>query len=110
MFPTFKKYTIISNPNEIMTTSNSIDMKLTSTESSNIGFLVSSINEPCGITYINPYKLCERCGKEEKNTNSFFPLPNECQCPSPKTDFELLQDEVNSLKKKVNKLIKQQNK
>jgi hypothetical protein len=101
MFPTFKKYTITSNPNDIMTTSNSIDMKL---------FLVSSINEPCGLTYINPYKLCEICGKQEKNPSSFFPLPNECQCPSPKTDLEILQDEVNSLKKKVNKLIKQQNK
>ena len=85
-------------------------MKLTSTENTNLGFLVSSIKEPFGLTYINPYKLCERCGKEEKNTNALFALPNECQCPSPKTDFELLQDEVISLKKKVNKLIKQRRK
>jgi hypothetical protein len=58
--------------------------------------------------YINPNKLCEKCGKQEKNANSLFALPNECHCPSPKTDLELLQDEVKSLTKKVNKLIKQQ--
>jgi hypothetical protein len=83
-------------------------MNLTSTETINTSFLLSTLNEPCGLTYINPYKLCERCGKEEKNANSLFALPKQCQCSSPKTDLELLQDEVNILKKKVNKLIKQQ--
>jgi hypothetical protein len=84
--------------------------KLTSTETTNTSFLVSTLNEPCGLTYINPYKLCERCGKQKKNANAFFALPNECQCSTPKKDLELLQDEVKSLTKKVNKLIKQQNK
>jgi len=88
-------------------------MKLTSTgtfEITTTNTNLATYNEVCGITYINPYKLCERCGKKEKNTSFFFPLPNECQCPSPKTELELLQDEVKSLTKKVNKLIKQQNK
>jgi hypothetical protein len=87
-------------------------MKLTSTGNSEIttNTNLATFNEVSGITYINPYKLCERCGKEEKNANSLFSLPNQCQCSSPKTDLELLQDEVNILKKKVNKLIKQQNK
>jgi hypothetical protein len=85
-------------------------MKETSTKTTNTSLLVSTLNKPCGLTYINPYKLCERCNKEEKNANSLFALPNECQCPSPKTDLELLQDEVKSLTKKVNNLIKQQNK
>lgn len=83
-------------------------MKLTSTETTNTSFLVSTLERPCGTVYINPYKLCEKCGKQEKNANSLFALPNECHCPSPKTDLELLQDEVKSLTKKVNKLIKQQ--
>jgi len=83
-------------------------MKLTSTETTNTSFLVSTLENTSGTIYINPHKLCEKCGKQEKNANSFFALPNECQCPSPKTDFELLQDEVKSLTKKVNKLIKQQ--
>jgi hypothetical protein len=88
-------------------------MKLTSTgngEITTINTNLATYNEVCGITYINPYKLCEICGKQEKYANSYFALPNECQCPSPKTDLELLQDEVKSLTKKVNKLIKQQNK
>jgi len=85
-------------------------MKEQTTGIFNTNLAVSTFNEVSGFTYRNPYKLCERCGKQEKNVNAFFALPNECQCPSPKTDLELLQDEVKSLTKKVNKLIKQQNK
>ena len=84
-------------------------MKLTSTETNNANYLVSKLNEPCGFTYINFYKLCDKCGKEEKNVNSLFTLPNQCHCASPKTDLELLQDEVNILKNKLNRLIKRVN-
>lgn len=77
-------------------------MKLKSTETTNTNFLVSMVENPCvGFTYINPYKLCDKCGKEEKNVNSLFTLPNQCQCASPKTDLELLQDEVNIFKKQI---------
>lgn len=85
-------------------------MKLKSTEIVNTNLIVSTFENPSGTIYRNPNNLCEKCGKQEKNANAFFALPNECQCPSPKTDLELLQDEVNSLKKKVNKLTKQQKK
>jgi len=86
-------------------------MNLTSTGNSEIttNANLATFNKVSGITYINPYKLCERCGKEEKNANSLFALPNQCQCASPKTDLELLQDEVNSLKNKLNRLIKRVN-
>jgi len=69
-----------------------------------------SLDKTTTSTYSKPYILCPKCNKLEKNPNSFFTLPNECQCPSPKTDLELLQDEVKSLTKKVNRLIKNQNK
>jgi hypothetical protein len=86
-------------------------MNLTSTGNSEIttNTNLATFNEVSGIAYINLYKLCERCGKEEKNANSLYALPNQCQCASPKTDLELLQDEVNSLKNKLNRLIKRVN-
>ena len=49
-------------------------MNLTSTGNSEIttNANLATFNEVSGITYINPYKLCERCGKKEKNTSFFF--------------------------------------